>query len=190
MRESTSCQDTGRRTSHLPCLSWPSCLHQSDVNESMRTDSLGCVSMKQSVRVSSGFCCLSQLIVCNVTSTAISRLRSCLVEALCFKLIPTDFPYGLSLRGREKSSTKECTFSALLHNVKLWTCGGMHRNFTQRTQRTETIYNSSCSQWSLCWDYIFGVQVSLNQLHIPWQQINKQTNSESVFFNQRLTLSI
>lgn len=106
MRESTSCQDTGRRTSHLPCLSWPSCLHQSDVNESMRTDSLGCVSMKQSVRVSSGFCCLSQLIVCNVTSTAISRLRSCLVEALCFKLIPTDFPYGLSLRGREKSTTK------------------------------------------------------------------------------------
>ncbi len=92
MRESTSCQDTGRRTSRLPCLSWPSCLHQSDINESMRTDSLGCVSMKQSVRVRSGFCCLSQLIVCNVTSTAISSLRSCLVEALCFKLIPTDFP--------------------------------------------------------------------------------------------------
>lgn len=92
MRESTSCQDTGRRTSRLPCLSWPSCLHQSDVNELMRTDSLGCVSIKQSVRVSSGFCCLSQLIVCNVTSTAVSSLRSCLVEALCFKLIPTDFP--------------------------------------------------------------------------------------------------
>lgn len=29
MLESTSCRDTGKRTSHPPCLSWLSCHHQS-----------------------------------------------------------------------------------------------------------------------------------------------------------------